>query len=297
MFFFIYLLTRSFAGSSILKLSYFFVNLIYLYLIYLIMPRQARKRSITAIYHVILRGIDKMSLFYDDNDRKLFLKQLKLQACPGFEIYCYCLMTNHIHLLVKSNLLSQYMHHIAFAYAMWFNSKYGRKGYLFQDRFRSEGIETENYLIQCFRYILQNPVKAGICKRVSDYRWSSYRLYYDSTASFVNVGFIKKFFPDRIQFEKYLLEIDQTSFMEYLSERQMREEELRQILKELVGEQDIHALPKEEQKRILRQMLRKTNAGLRQLARITGMSIGIIRYLKEGERAGKNYTLGHVPNV
>lgn len=123
-----------------------------------------------------------------------FLKQLKSQVCPDFEIYCYCLMTNHIHLLVKSNLLSHYMHHIAFVYAMWFNAKYHRKGYLFQDRFRSEGIETENYLIQCFRYILQNPVKAGICRQVSDYRWSSYRLYYNSSASFVNVGFIKNFF-------------------------------------------------------------------------------------------------------
>ncbi len=263
------------------EISFFFCKFGISVSIYLRMPRQARKRSVTAIYHVILRGMDKMSLFYDDNDRKLFLKQLKSQVCPDFEIYCYCLMTNHIHLLVKSNLLSHYMHHIAFVYAMWFNAKYHRKGYLFQDRFRSEGIETENYLIQCFRYILQNPVKAGICRQVSDYRWSSYRLYYNSSASFVNVGFIKNFFSDRIQFEKYLLERNQTSFLEYLSERQMRDERLREMLKALLRGRDIHTLAKDEQKMILRQMLKETDVELRQLARISGVSIGIIRYLNE----------------
>ena len=231
------------------EISFFFCKFGISVSIYLRMPRQARKRSVTAIYHVILRGMDKMSLFYDDNDRKLFLKQLKSQVCPDFEIYCYCLMTNHIHLLVKSNLLSHYMHHIAFVYAMWFNAKYHRKGYLFQDRFRSEGIETENY--------------------------------YNSSASFVNVGFIKNFFSDRIQFEKYLLERNQTSFLEYLSERQMRDERLREMLKALLRGRDIHTLAKNEQKMILRQMLRETDVELRQLARISGVSIGIIRYLNE----------------
>ena len=119
------------------------------------------------------------------------------------------------------------------------------------------------------------------CRQVSDYRWSSYRLYYNSSASFVNVGFIKNFFSDRIQFEKYLLERNQTSFLEYLSERQMRDERLKEMLKALLRGRDIHTLAKDEQKMILRQMLRETDVELRQLARISGVSIGIIRYLNE----------------
>ena len=248
------------------------------------MPRLARKRSVTGVYHVILRGIDGMMVFHDDYDRELFLKQLKLQTCSDFEIYCYCLMSNHIHLLVKSDLLSQCMHHIASVYAMFFNNKYDRKGYLFQDRFKSEVIEKEDYLIQCFRYILQNPVKAGICSRVSDYRWSSYRFYFDSANSFINDGFIRNFFSDRVHFEKYLLEMNQACFMEYMSERQMRDEQLRRLLEELAGKQDIREWPKGQQKTILREMLNRTNAGWRQLARVTGVSIGIIRYLKKRER-------------
>lgn len=138
------------------------------------MSRQARQRSITDIYHVIQRGIDRMVIFRDDDDRQMFLNLLRLQVCESFKIYCYCLMDNHIHLLVKSDRLSFHIHHIASIYAMWFNHKYNRRGYLFQDRFKSEVIEDEGYLLRCFRYILRNPVKAGICEKIEIYGWSSY---------------------------------------------------------------------------------------------------------------------------
>ena len=77
------------------------------------------------------------------------------------------------------------------------------------------------------------------------------------------------------------MERNQTSFLEYLSERQMRDERLREMLKALLRGRDIHTLAKNEQKMILRQMLRETDVELRQLARISGVSIGIIRYLNE----------------
>ena len=82
------------------------------------MSRQARQRSITDIYHVIQRGIDRMVIFRDDDDRQMFLNLLQLQVCESFKIYCYCLMDNHIHLLVKSDRLSFHIHHIASIYAM-----------------------------------------------------------------------------------------------------------------------------------------------------------------------------------
>lgn len=123
------------------------------------MPRQARQRSNTDIYHVILRGIDRMAIFYTDDDRQMFLNFLKMQISDHFKIYCYCLMDNHEHLLLKSESLSSQMHHLASLYAMRFNRKYERCGYLFQNRFQSENVENESYLLNCFRYILRNPVK------------------------------------------------------------------------------------------------------------------------------------------
>ena len=77
--------------------------------------------------------------------------------------------------------------------------------------------------------------------------------------------------------------MNQTPFMEYKSERQMRDEQLKQLLENLTGKQDIREWPKGQQKIILREMLNRTNAGLRQLARVTGVSIGIIRYLEKKE--------------
>lgn len=83
--------------------------------------QQARQRSDTDIYHVILRGIDRIPIFRSDDDRQMFLNFLRLQISPHFKMYGYCLMDNHIHILVKSDNLSVQMHHLASLYAMRFN--------------------------------------------------------------------------------------------------------------------------------------------------------------------------------
>ena len=93
------------------------------------MSRQARQRSATEVYHVIQRGIDRMAIFYDDDDRQMFLNLLSQQVSESFKVYCYCLMDNHFHLIVKSNKLSFHIHHIASVYAGWFNHKHERRGF------------------------------------------------------------------------------------------------------------------------------------------------------------------------
>ena len=133
------------------------------------MSRQARQQSNTGVYHVIQRGVNRMLIFHEDADRRMFLDLLKSQAGEFFKVYCFCLMDNHIHLIVKTSRLSFYIHRILTAYAIWFNHKYEREGYLFQDRFKSEVIEDQGYLLRCFRYVLQNPLKAGLCHKISEY--------------------------------------------------------------------------------------------------------------------------------
>jgi putative transposase len=144
------------------------------------MPRHARKKSKTGVYHVMVRGINKEIIFHDDEDRRKFLYILaKVKEGYPFELLGYCLMNNHVHLLIREGTenISQIMKRIGTRYAIYFNSKYDRKGHLFQNRFRSERVEDEEYLLTVLRYIHQNPVKAFLVNDTKDYLWSSYRAY------------------------------------------------------------------------------------------------------------------------
>ena len=137
------------------------------------MPRQSREKSDTGIYHVMLRGINRQDIFEDEEDYRkmiLFLRGLVertddngLRIQPSCLIYSYCLMSNHLHLLVKEKDegVSEAVKRIGILYAQYFNRKYERNGHLFQDRFRSEPVNSMEYFVTLIRYIHQNPVKAG----------------------------------------------------------------------------------------------------------------------------------------
>ncbi len=143
------------------------------------MPRHARKLSGSGYYHVFIRGINRQQIFMDDSDRRKFLKGLKtIKADSDFKVIAWCLMTNHIHLLLGTNSdsISDIIKRLSCSYVSYFNRKYSRVGPLFQDRFGSEPVESETYFLSVSRYILQNPMKAGIAP-TEDYYWSSYREY------------------------------------------------------------------------------------------------------------------------
>ncbi len=143
------------------------------------MPRQLRKVSNTKVYHIIFKGNDQQDVFFDEYDYKKMLKEiLKYKEKYNCDIYSYCLMTNHIHLIIydKYNNISKMMQGILVSYSIYFGKKYNKIGHLFQERFYSKNVETKEYLLDLCRYIHQNPVKAGI-SRIEDYRWSSYLDY------------------------------------------------------------------------------------------------------------------------
>lgn len=144
------------------------------------MPRQARKKSESGIYHIMLRGINRQQIFEDEEDREKFLDTLEnyKDQC-GYTIYAYCLMGNHIHLLLKEGKedLTLVFKRIAGSYVYWYNWKYHRCGHLFQDRFKSEPVETDEYFLTVLRYIHQNPVKARICKKAEEFKFSSMQEY------------------------------------------------------------------------------------------------------------------------
>ncbi|MBS4026229.1 MAG: transposase [Clostridia bacterium] len=144
------------------------------------MTRQARIKGEFSIYHIMQRGNERRNLFLSDDDRVRFIETLgRMKKKYHFLLHAFCLMDNHVHLLIgdNGNDISKIVTSINISYAYYFNRTYQRCGHLFQDRFRSELVDNDGYLLGVSRYIHNNPVKAGIVTELSKYRWSSYNIY------------------------------------------------------------------------------------------------------------------------
>ena len=143
------------------------------------MPRKARQKSSTKVYHVILRGNAKQDIFLENYDYYKFIKEIKrTKGKYQYELYTYCLMTNHVHLVLydKMDQLSKLLQSLMISYSSYWNKKTERVGHLFQNRFLSKNVETESYLKTVCRYIHQNPEKSEMAK-TKEYQWSSYQEY------------------------------------------------------------------------------------------------------------------------
>lgn len=153
------------------------------------MPRKGREISPTGVYHVMVRGIDRRDIFLDDQDRGKFMKVLRQVTNPKdnndkplsplCNIHAYCLMDNHVHLLLAESeeTVGEIMKRISVSYVSYFNKKYERLGPLFQGRFRSEVVGDAGYFIRLMRYIHQNPLRAHMVDSVSEFKWSSWQEY------------------------------------------------------------------------------------------------------------------------
>jgi putative transposase len=141
------------------------------------MPRHARAVAVGYPHHITQRGNNSEPVFFDDNDRLIYLEILRHYATENHvDIWAYCLMTNHIHILAapqEPNSLSQGIGLTNLKYTKYFNRKYYRSGRIWQNRFYSSIVDTDTHLWAVARYIENNPVKAGITATVLDYRWSS----------------------------------------------------------------------------------------------------------------------------
>ena len=143
------------------------------------MPTAKRQVYDNAIYHIVQRGNNRRQIFFADKDYGEFLILLKdyTEKYPS-ELYNYCLMGNHIHLLLKvfdSANLSKLMQGLFQSYRFYYKKAYKYTGYLYQGRYKSKIIEKNEYLLECARYIETNPLRAGVVERLRDYKWSSYR--------------------------------------------------------------------------------------------------------------------------
>jgi len=143
------------------------------------MPRSPRRELPPGLLHVTCRTIRRAPLFLGAHDARTLLNLLDgaTRAVPECAVHAYCLMPNHVHYVVDSELdaLSHVMHQVNGSYAQRFNRSYGFRGHLFQGRFHAKPIADEPHLLHSIRYVVLNPVRAGFCERPEQWRWSSYR--------------------------------------------------------------------------------------------------------------------------
>ena len=142
------------------------------------MSRPLRIEYPGALYHVTSRGNRQEDIFLDNDDRDSFLSTLA-RVCDRYNwvCHCYCLMSNHYHLMIETPEanLSLGMRQLNGVYTQRFNRHHGRVGHVFQGRFKSILVDKDSYLLELSRYIVLNPVKAGMARSAKDWRWSSYR--------------------------------------------------------------------------------------------------------------------------
>jgi len=244
------------------------------------MPRTARKKSSTGIYHIMLRGINGQPIFIDNEDNEKFLRIIgDCKATSEFELYGYCLMVNHVHLLIKEGKesLDLVLKRIGTRYVYWHNSKYSRCGHLFQDRYRSEAVESDRYFTTVLRYIHQNPKKAGLCKSIDEYPWSSYNDYF-SKAGIIDCALAGGIIGAS-NFFAFMNDSKDENCMEYKDkEKRISDDELVSAIEERFS---INAIMIKKAKRetmndILRKTLMIEGVSTRQLSRVTGISANTI---------------------
>jgi putative transposase len=142
------------------------------------MARPLRLEFAGALYHVTSRGNRQEDIYEDDNDRSAFISVFAdVTASHNWRCHAYCLMNNHYHLLIETPEanLSRGMRQLNGVYTQRFNRSHSRTGHVFQGRYKAILVEKENYLLELSRYIVLNPVRAGMARSAREWPWSSYR--------------------------------------------------------------------------------------------------------------------------
>lgn len=246
------------------------------------MPRQPRQRSESGYLHLVVRGIGRQALFEEREDYQFFLSILeRFSRETGVIVCAYCLMENHVHLLVRDNeeQAALMMKKLGVSYSQYFNRKYDRHGHLFQDRYMSEPVDDERYLLTVFRYILNNPQKAGICA-AAKYEWSSYRMY-GHDGALVDTTVLRTLIGDNERYTEFIAAVNEDQCLEYEAPR-MDDARAKKIIQARLGVESgtaLQSLSRNERNDALRQLM---NAGLsiRQIERLTGISRGIVQKIK-----------------
>lgn len=247
------------------------------------MARKPRAKSQSNIYHVVIRGADRQQIFEDQMDYTKYLDILNYykNECQ-FHIYAYCLMSNHVHLLIHTPItsLESIFRRLNTRYAVWFNMKYSRTGFLQQGRYYSEPVDDERYLLTVVRYIHQNPYKAGIEDFPgASYPWSSIYSYLKGNSSLVDTNFVNNLIGSSEAFVSFHKEIDKTECLDiHKLIQRLPDDVAKQMIINETGcstVTEFQSLSLLERKKYLIR-LHEQGISIRQLNRLTGISRGVI---------------------
>jgi len=220
-------------------------------------------------------------IFEDDEDRLTFLDHLRIaKYASNASLLAFCLMENHVHLIIEQGheQLGETMKRLSVRYVFWFNMKYERIGHLFEDRYKSEAVESDAYLVTVLRYVYNNPVKAGLCDSARDYAWSSCRLL-GSESDLIDAMRLADFCDIKVLLSPEP-KIKQNGILDVSSSprRGKTDAAVAKIMRKASNAETasaFQALDKERQILAVRTML-KGGASIRQTARVTGLSKGLV---------------------
>ncbi|WP_026907093.1 transposase [Paucisalibacillus globulus] len=261
------------------------------------MARRPRRQSQTGIYHIMMRGVNRQTIFEEDTDRVRFLETLKkYKERINYQIFAYCLMDNHVHLLMKGSEeeLSQSIKRISSSYVYWYNLKYDRFGHLFQGRFKSEPVNDADYFMTVLRYIHQNPIKAGLGKDVFQCKWTSINEYIIKPELVdIELG-LKLFSSNRnTAIEKYVDYMQQHNEDECLDDTvklNLKDEQVREYLYEMGirNTSMLQQMDKVTRDAVLEKLIQLEGISIRQVSRITGISRSVFERIQRAMGTGSS---------
>jgi putative transposase len=246
------------------------------------MSRIQRIFSKSGIYHVMMRGNEKKNIFIDDEDKNKVLSLIEnKKAENNFYLYAYCVMDNHIHLALKEGdeAISKIMKRIFVSYAMYFNRKYKRVGHVFQDRYKSEVVESDRYLLGLIRYIHKNPEKSGIAKW-DQYVFSSASDYIASLKSGLVENleifgmFAKNIEDGRRAFKEFMNGDSQEQFIDLEDTKEVDETNYEDFILKYLKKNYIKRehITKSQMLDLIHALLKKSNLSQRYIAKVLGVS-------------------------
>lgn len=255
------------------------------------MPRENRTFSGTGIYHIMGRGNEKKNIFLDPEDKIKFVEILRnKKKQQEYILYGYCIMNNHFHLLIKEekDSISRIMKRINTSYACYFNKKYDRVGHVFQDRYRSEAVENEGYLLGVLRYIHNNPVKAGLVSTPLDYQWCSFNQYIKQKDDLVECNEILKIFSqDKNKsiklFEEYSYAKNEDTFID-TNDEDAEKLQIQRLVEHFIDAKRKTIIEIKADKKLRDDLIKKlkkdTNASIRKIAEELRINRNIVQRVK-----------------
>ncbi|MBF7096763.1 transposase [Alkalibacter mobilis] len=260
------------------------------------MVRQGRQISPTGYYHIVARGSNREKIFNDDVSKLYFQDLLKSVSIEeNYSVNSYCILDDHVHLLVKCdhNSLGRAMKRLNVGYASFYNRSNKREGHVFHDRYKSETVDNEVYLLSVMCYIHYNPLRVGLVKDPSKYPWSSFIEYSQNESTVINKDEMDKvlaFFTDGIMgFEKFHEECEYSEHLDTPGDLEtMRKLILDDQINQFYSENNIESLEdikkdKELMRGLVSKLLNETPVSHRKIAEHLEINSNVVHQVSTGK--------------